>query len=95
MEKIRFRVGDRVRVKEMYPHSHHRTVYYVKGKTGVVNRYFGKYKNPEDLAYGGDGSPLKELYWVAFDINDLWDHEAGRKQDKLYIEIYEHWLEPV
>ena len=62
------------------PRRHHRTTYFVKGKTGVVNRYFGKYKNPENLAYGGDGLPLRELYWVEFEINDLWEHEAGKNR---------------
>ena len=32
MEETRFSIGDRVRVKEMYPDGHHRTTYFVKGK---------------------------------------------------------------
>ncbi len=90
----KFQVGQKVRVKNLHPPGHIRTTYYVRGKTGTVATYFGRYKNPETLAYGGDGLPLKELYWVEFPLNDLWEHKPGRKQDKLRLEIYEHWLEP-
>jgi len=90
----RFQVGDRVRVKEIYPPGHIRTTLYVRGREGTVVRYFGRFKNPELLAYGKDGLPLRELYWVQFDLKDLWDHEgAGSNGEKLNIEIFDHWLE--
>lgn len=94
MDPTKFQVGQRVKVKDLYPPGHIRTCPYVRGKTGVINRYFGRYKNPELLAYGKSGLPLRELYWVEFAVNDLWDHKPGKPQDKLRLEIYEHWLEP-
>ncbi len=91
----RFQAGDRVRVKYEFPHGHIRTTVYVRGKTGTVVRYFGKFKNPEELAYGRDGLPMKDLYWVKFDVKDLWEHEgAGARGERIQLEIFEHWLEP-
>ena len=51
-------------------------------------------KDPESLAYGGSGLPEKHLYKVAFRQKDLWDGYAGSPDDALYIDIYEHWLDP-
>ena len=45
-----FSPGDRVRVREAYPIGHVRTPYYIRGKTGVVERLCGAYPNPEELA---------------------------------------------
>ena len=35
---VMFNVGDRVRIKDSHPPGHRRTPYYVRGKTGVVER---------------------------------------------------------
>ena len=92
--ETKFKVGDPVCVKNEFPPGHIRTPAFVRGKEGVIERFFGRYKNPESLAYGGDGLPLRELYWVRFKLNDLWDHNPGTEKDKVLVEIYEHWLEP-
>jgi len=89
----KFEVGEEVRIKDTYFEGHHRTTEYVKGKSGKIIRYFGNYENPEILAYGGDGKPYQDLYWVQFNLNDLWEHKPGEKKDKLNIEIYDHWIE--
>ena len=111
----KFQVGEDVRIKDMYFEGHHRTTDYVKGKSGKIIRFFGSYENPEILAYGGDGKPFRDLYWVQFTFNDLWDEDVAKEEDKLKIqemrkqkalnskelkdklniEIYEHWLEPL
>lgn len=90
----KFNVGDSVRVKHQFPPGHIRTPIYLRGKTGMIDRYFGKYRNPEELAYGKDGLPLRELYWVKFPLNDLWDHNPGKAADSVVVEIFEHWLDP-
>lgn len=46
------------------------------------------------MAYGKDGLPLCPLYWVEFPVNDVWAHRPAEEQDKLMIEIFEHWLDP-
>lgn len=91
----RFAPGDRVRVRNDEKPGHVRTPDYVKGKPGIVTRHLGDYRNPEELAYGGDGLPQKPLYKVGFVQTDLWSGYEGPPDDALYIDIYEHWLEPV
>jgi nitrile hydratase len=90
----RFRPGDRVRVRFADPPGHIRTPYYVRGKTGWIERYHGDFRNPEELAYARDGLPRKPLYLVGFHQGDLWNERTEAPQDVLYVDIYEHWLEP-
>ena len=90
-----FSVGDRVRIKETHPPGHRRTPFYVRGKTGVVERYCGTFKNPEELAYGFDGLPKRELYRVRISQTELWPDYEGPGSDTLDLEIYDHWLEKI
>ena len=90
----RFRAGDRVRVRLADPPGHIRTPFYVRGKTGWIERYHGDYPNPEELAYGHDGRPARPLYQVGFQQADLWQEYGAMRPDKLYVDLYEHWLEP-
>ena len=48
----RFVTGERVRVRKAAPLGHIRTPFYIRGKTGVVERICGQYHNPEELAFG-------------------------------------------
>ena len=90
-----FTPGTRVLVREDYPAGHIRTPVYVRGKTGVVTRRIGEFRNPETLAIGRDGLPLKTLYEVKFEQKDLWPDYAGATRDSLLIDLYEHWLSEV
>ena len=90
----RFKPGDRVRVRMADPPGHIRTPFYVRGKIGWIAQYHGAFRNPEELAYGRDGLPLKPLYMVGFKQADLWEQAPSPAQDTLYVDIYEHWLEP-
>jgi nitrile hydratase subunit beta len=89
----RFQPGDRVLVKMEDRPGHIRTPWYVRGKRGWIERVYGEFRNPESLAYGGDGMPKRPLYLVGFDQSQVWEKYSARK-DKLFIDIYEHWLEP-
>ena len=88
----RFSTGDVVRVREDFPPGHIRTPVYLRGKQGVVARYFGTFGNPEVLAYNLKG-PKKELYKVSFRAADLWPDYQGSVKDLVEADIYEHWLE--
>jgi nitrile hydratase len=72
---------------------HLRTPWYIRGKTGWIERVYGEFLNPELLAFGRDGLPKKTLYLVAFHQSDVWGGRAA-KTDKLLVDIYEHWLDP-
>lgn len=89
----RFRVGDQVEVLYAFPLGHVRTPFYVRGKTGFVERLCGIYGNPEDLAYGRSGNPRQPLYRVRFTQCDIWPDYEGGRADSVDVEIYQHWLE--
>ena len=90
----KFHPGDRVRIRVGSPPGHFRTPAYVQGKTGVVEALHGAFPNPESLAYGGDGLPKQFLYLVRFDQTTVWPQYPPGFQDKLLIDLFEHWLEP-
>lgn len=90
----RFQPGDRVRVRKVDAPGHIRTPYYIRGHEGVVERFCGHFKNPEELAYFRSGTPLKALYRIRFIQSQVWPAYAGPKNDTVDIDIYEHWLEP-
>jgi nitrile hydratase subunit beta len=90
----KFEPGDPVRLRADEKPGHVRTPGYVRGKTGRIDSVLGEFRNPETLAYGGSGLPKRPLYKVAFRQTDLWVDYPGSPDDALYIDIYEHWLEP-
>lgn len=85
--------GSRVRVLDGPSVGHVRTPSYVKGKSGVVAGLHGSFRNPETLAFGGDGQPLQPLYYVGFRLHDLFPGAAAPAGDTVYLDLYEHWLE--
>ena len=92
---MKFQPGDLVRVHAFEPQTHVRTPAYVRGKQGWIERVHGEFRNPESLAYGGDGLPRQPLYMVGFRQADLWQARyAESRADSLYVDLYEHWLEP-
>jgi hypothetical protein len=88
-----FSVGDPVRVKAIFPPGHVRTPYYCRGKTGVVERVCGAFRNPEQLAYGNHKAEKLTLYRVHFKHTELWPNYKGPEHDGVELEIFEHWLE--
>lgn len=89
-----FEPGNRVRVRDSEKPGHVRTPGYLKGKTGRVESVLGEFPNPEDLAYGLSGLPERFLYKVSFRQADVWSDYEGPADDRLYADVYEHWLEP-
>jgi nitrile hydratase subunit beta len=92
---VKYHLGDHITVRVFEGPGHVRTPAYVRGKPGWIERVHGEFRNPESLAYGGDGLPRTALYMVGFRQSDLW-YERHRESagDKLYVDLYEHWLEP-
>lgn len=89
----KFKPGDTVRIRVGSPPGHFRTPAYIQGKIGRIAKIHGAFRNPESLAYGGDGLPKQFLYLVCVDQSHIW-HRYNTPQDKLFIDLYEHWLEP-
>ena len=93
----RFSVGEKVRVRAVFPPTpptHVRTPYYIRGRAGTVERICGAFGNPEELAFGRRYGPKPTLYRIRFQQTDVWDGYQGSAEDCIEIEIYEFWLEP-
>jgi len=88
-------MAERVRVKALTPPGHVRAPYFIRGKTGVVDRIWGDYRNPEVLAYGDYDAEALTLYCVRFRQTDIWSDYGGPAVDTTDVDIYENWLEPV
>jgi nitrile hydratase len=91
---VLFAPGTRVRVRRAAPPGHLRTPWYIRGQTGEIERLCGSFANPEELAYNRSGLPAQPLYRVRFHQRDVWPDYAGPPEDKIEVEIYQHWLEP-
>ncbi len=90
---MKFQAGQRVRVAARSHEGHHRTPGYLKGKTGAIERTHASFKNPETRAYGSDGLPEQTLYLVGFAQPDVWPDYRGDEADRIYVDVFEHWLE--
>jgi nitrile hydratase len=91
----KYQPGDPVSVRVDSPPHHFRTPAYIQGKTGQVVALCGAFPNPETLAHGGSGIPEQRLYRVEFAQTEVWDPYQGPSDDKILVDIYEHWLNPV
>ena len=89
---MRYRPGQRVRVAARLHEGHHRTPGYVKGKIGRVERMHAWFTNPETRAYGADGLPKQPLYLVGFAQHEVWPDYRGHGNDRVYVDVFEHWL---
>ena len=89
----RFSPGDRVRVRRACPPGHVRTPFYIRGRSGIVERLCGAFGNPEELAQRRSGEPKQPLYRVRFRQRDLWPEYRGNPDDVVEVEIFQHWLE--
>lgn len=87
-----FTPGERVATKRMIPPGHVRTPWYLRGKTGVIERVIGDTHDPEALAYRRT-APAR-LYRVRFTMAEVWGESAERPDDVLDAEIFDTWLEP-
>ena len=58
-----------------------------------MERIHSRFTNPETRAYGADGLPERQLYLVSFPQHSLWPSYHGSSTDRLYADVFEHWLE--
>lgn len=89
-----FTAGDRVRVRRADGPGHVRTPWYIRGKSGVIERVLAAFPNPEERAFGRSGLPPQPLYRVRFRQSEVWPDYTGLPGDTVDVEIYQHWLEP-
>jgi hypothetical protein len=88
----RFKVGQRVRAKNLQFPGHTRLVRYVKGRVGVVVTDFGVFTLPDTMAHGGIPTP-QHIYSVVFTSNELWGPEAD-PNNTIHLGLWEDYLDP-
>jgi nitrile hydratase len=88
----RFKVGDRVKAKNIHPTTHTRLPRYARGHVGVVERLLGCQVFPDSSALG-DGDDPRWLYTVVFEGRELWGADAEATL-KVSIDAFEPYLEP-
>ena len=90
-----YKIGEKVKVILTSPPGHRRTPAYIRGNVGIIERICGSFPNPEELAYGFEGLPERVLYRVSFKQVDVWLNYTGPSNDRIEMEIFEHWLSPL
>jgi nitrile hydratase beta subunit len=88
----RFRIGQRVRSRNINPTAHTRLPRYARGKTGVINRDHGVFVFPDSNAVFLGEKP-QHLYSVRFGAHELWGEE-GKHHDSVYVHMWDDYLEP-
>jgi nitrile hydratase beta subunit len=87
----RFKVGDRVRTRNMNPTTHTRLPRYARGRSGVIECVRGCHVFPDTVAIGKGENP-QWLYTVRFEGRELWGESADAKLT-VSIEAWEPYLE--
>ena len=87
-----FRIGDRVRVRELPVLLYTRTQEYVRGAVGEIAAVAYESPAPEDETWGLSDAQPEWFYVVRFTMGDLWHGYTGPADDTLQTEIPERWL---
>jgi nitrile hydratase beta subunit len=87
-----FRVGQRVRSRNMNPVGHTRLPRYARGKVGTVDRDHGVFVFPDTNAHFLGEKP-QHVYSVRFDARELWGEQASRR-DSVYLDMWDDYLTP-
>jgi nitrile hydratase subunit beta len=85
-----FRVGDRVRAKNMNPAGHTRLPRYVRGKMGEIVHDRGVHALPDASAEGR--LVRQHLYSVRFAARELWGPPANGR-DVVHLDLWDEYLE--
>jgi nitrile hydratase beta subunit len=89
----RFKVGDKVRAKDLHPPTHTRLPHYVRGHVGTVELVHGCHVFPDTNSLGQGENP-QWLYAVCFDGRELWG-EGGDPTLSVSVDAFEPYLDSV
>jgi nitrile hydratase subunit beta len=87
----RFKVGQRVRARNIHPTGHTRLPRYARGKLGTIHLDHGVHVFPDTNAASLDENP-QHLYSVAFAARELWGEQASSR-DTVYLDMWDDYLE--
>ena len=89
----RFKVGDRVRVRNINPISHTRMPRYIRGKQGVIAIDHGVFIFPDTYAIE-QGEKPQHVYAVRFTARELWGPQ-GAPNDELVVDVWDDYLDVI
>lgn len=87
----RFRVGDRVLVRNHNPATHTRLPGYLRGKHGIVEADYGVFAFPDTHAHG-QGEKPQHCYSVRFTAREVWG-EAASERDTLRVDVFDDYMD--
>ena len=87
-----FKVGDRVRARNIHPLTHTRLPRYVRGRIGEVMMIHGCHVFPDAVSLALDNEDPQWLYVVRFDSRELWGADADPTV-KVSVDAFEPYLE--
>jgi nitrile hydratase len=88
----KFRVGQRIRARNIHPAGHTRLPRYARGKFGTIERDHGVFVFPDTNAHFAGENP-QHVYSVRFDARELWGAQAN-PLDAVYVNLWDDHLEP-
>jgi nitrile hydratase len=88
----RFKVGQRVRTRNLHPVRHTRLPRYARGRFGTIHRDHGVFVFPDSNAHFLGENP-QHVYSVRFSARELWGEQAAAK-DCVYVDMWDDYLEP-
>ena len=91
--EARFKVGDKVRTRNIHPLGHTRLPRYARDKAGIVEAIRGCHVYPDSKAAGRGDDP-QWVYTVAFPAQELWGQDAD-KTLTVSVEAFEPYLEAI
>src|SRR5258708_30051747 len=87
----RFKVGQRVRARNIHPTGHTRLPRYARAKLGAIHLDHGVYVFPDTNADSLGDKP-QHLYSVGFTARELWGEQASSR-DAVYLDMWDDYLE--
>jgi nitrile hydratase subunit beta len=87
----RFKVGQRVRARNIHPTGHTRLPRYARGKLGTIHLDHGVYVFPDTNA-DSLGEKPQHLYSVRFAARELWGEQVS-SHDAVYLDMWDDYLE--
>jgi nitrile hydratase len=87
----RFKVGQRVRARNMHPIGHTRLPRYARGKTGMITIDHGVYSFPDTNAHAR-GENRQHVYSVRFPARELWGANAAAR-DYVHLDLWDDYLD--
>ena len=88
----RFKMGQRVRARNLNPVGHTRLPRYARGKTGTIQMDHGVFVLPDTNAHLKGENP-QHLYSVRFTARELWGESASAK-DSVNLDMWDDYLDP-